>query len=63
MENFNDLLVQYLRLYGELVRYGEQEARSVQYTLEQLAKIIESQDSEALNEELLDLKETIDTLY
>lgn len=59
MVNFNELLVEYLRLFGEYVRGNghELEFRGIQYYLENLADVVAKEDVEQLIVELEDLKE------
>lgn len=63
MFNFNEALAEYLELYGELVRYGEQEPRSVQHELENIANWIRKQDVEGLSDALIDLREQVQEIY
>lgn len=56
--NFNELVAEYLRLFGEYARSnGDMDLRSIQSYLDNLASIVEQDDIKALQVELTDLKE------
>lgn len=61
MRNFNDTLVEYLKVFGDYVRANgyEMEYRGIQRYLYNLASIIEAEDLEALVTELEDMKEEL----
>lgn len=58
MLNFNQLLADYLRLYGEVVRANGQEIeyRGIQYQLYQLSEIVQKEDIDSLLSEYDDLR-------
>ena len=62
MRNFNDMLAEYLELYGRMVRVNGQEIefRGIQYNLNQLASIVRAEDIASLSLELEDLKNWYD---
>lgn len=62
MVNFNQLLADYLLLYGEMVRQNGQdiEFRGIQYSLNSLAQIVRDNDIDALIEAYEDLVEWAD---
>lgn len=58
MSNFNELVAEYLRLFGGYARgNGDMDLRSVQSYLDNLASIVEQDDIKALQVELVDLHE------
>jgi hypothetical protein len=62
MQSFNNLLAEYLLLYGRWVREnpdGDMDGRSVMYEMQGLADIVEAEDFAGLLERLEELKADI----